>query len=284
MPRGYPRDHPRAGVLRRRSVAGGRRLGGPRGAGSRASGRWPTCATPGAPSAPVNAWLDRNVGAAEVDPRAVNDLPRSERLDAEVPDPVAHLDFADRQLNDPRVAPWHGGARPARASSSRCSPPSRAGGRGRVRAVVVARPLDRRAGRLRRAQPRRGRGRAGRRGRLVDRPGALGRGAGPRGGAGRARLGVRALRARADRLVHAPRQRALAAGDGEDRDELRREFERRGLPHLLYEIDQAETGGHATPPATTARGRHRRTADRLHRSYPARCLLSSGLSLRGACV
>ncbi len=41
----------------------------------------------------------------------MSDLPRSERLDAEVPDPVAHLDFADRQLNDPRVAPWHGGAR-----------------------------------------------------------------------------------------------------------------------------------------------------------------------------
>ncbi len=41
----------------------------------------------------------------------MNDLPRSERLDAEVPDPVAHLHFADRQLNDPRVAPWHGGAR-----------------------------------------------------------------------------------------------------------------------------------------------------------------------------
>ena len=42
----------------------------------------------------------------------MSDAPRSERLDAEVPDPVAHLDFAARQLNDPRVAPWHGGARP----------------------------------------------------------------------------------------------------------------------------------------------------------------------------
>jgi len=41
----------------------------------------------------------------------VIELPRSERLAAEVPDPRAHLDFADRQLNDPEVAPWHGGAR-----------------------------------------------------------------------------------------------------------------------------------------------------------------------------
>ncbi len=38
--------------------------------------------------------------------------PRSERLDAELPDPAAHLDFADAQLNDPLVAPWHGGPRP----------------------------------------------------------------------------------------------------------------------------------------------------------------------------
>ena len=42
----------------------------------------------------------------------MSDSPRSERLDAEVPDPRAHLDFADHQLNDPAVAPWHGGARP----------------------------------------------------------------------------------------------------------------------------------------------------------------------------
>jgi len=42
----------------------------------------------------------------------MSELPRSERLDAELPDPVAHLEFADRQLNDPIVAPWHGGPRP----------------------------------------------------------------------------------------------------------------------------------------------------------------------------
>jgi RimJ/RimL family protein N-acetyltransferase len=33
-------------------------------------------------------------------------------LDAELPDPDAHLDFADGQLNDPVVAPWHDGPRP----------------------------------------------------------------------------------------------------------------------------------------------------------------------------
>jgi len=37
--------------------------------------------------------------------------PRSDRLDAERPDPGLHLEFAARQLADPRVAPWHGGAR-----------------------------------------------------------------------------------------------------------------------------------------------------------------------------
>jgi RimJ/RimL family protein N-acetyltransferase len=42
----------------------------------------------------------------------VSDLPRTARLDAELPDPIAHLEFADAQLNDPLVAPWHGGPRP----------------------------------------------------------------------------------------------------------------------------------------------------------------------------
>ena len=41
----------------------------------------------------------------------MSELPRTERLDAELPDPAAHLEFADRQLNDPAVAPWHGGPR-----------------------------------------------------------------------------------------------------------------------------------------------------------------------------
>jgi len=40
--------------------------------------------------------------------------PRSERLDAELPDPDRHLEFAARQLADPRVAPWHGGVRDRR--------------------------------------------------------------------------------------------------------------------------------------------------------------------------
>ena len=37
------------------------------------------------------------------------EAPRSERLDAELPDPDPHLQFAHRQLNHPRVARWHGG-------------------------------------------------------------------------------------------------------------------------------------------------------------------------------
>jgi RimJ/RimL family protein N-acetyltransferase len=37
--------------------------------------------------------------------------PRTRRLSAEIPDVEAHLDPAARQLADPRVAPWHGGAR-----------------------------------------------------------------------------------------------------------------------------------------------------------------------------
>lgn len=41
----------------------------------------------------------------------MSEFPSTERLIAELPDPVAHLDFADRQLNDPIVAPWHGGPR-----------------------------------------------------------------------------------------------------------------------------------------------------------------------------
>jgi RimJ/RimL family protein N-acetyltransferase len=33
--------------------------------------------------------------------------PRSERLDAELPDPERHLDFVARQSSDPVVVPWH---------------------------------------------------------------------------------------------------------------------------------------------------------------------------------
>lgn len=33
--------------------------------------------------------------------------PRSARLDAEAPDPAAHLEFAARHFGDPRIARWH---------------------------------------------------------------------------------------------------------------------------------------------------------------------------------
>jgi uncharacterized protein (TIGR02453 family) len=60
-PRGYPRDHPRVGLLRHKSLVGGRRLAP--GAGGIAAGAaldharatWAACA-------PMNAWLDEHVG------------------------------------------------------------------------------------------------------------------------------------------------------------------------------------------------------------------------------
>ncbi len=36
-------------------------------------------------------------------------LPRTARLDAELPDPAAHLEFAVTHFEDPLIAPWHGG-------------------------------------------------------------------------------------------------------------------------------------------------------------------------------
>ncbi len=69
VPRGYPRDHPRAAVLRRRSVAGGRRLKAAKGRGISRERALDHVRDTWRALAPVNAWLDRNVGAAEVDPR-----------------------------------------------------------------------------------------------------------------------------------------------------------------------------------------------------------------------
>ena len=69
VPRGYPRDHPRAAVLRRRSVAGGRRLKAAKGRGISRERALAHVRDTWRALAPVNAWLDRNVGAAEVDPR-----------------------------------------------------------------------------------------------------------------------------------------------------------------------------------------------------------------------
>jgi len=39
----------------------------------------------------------------------LSDLPRTARLDAELPDVAAHLDFAVRHFEHPLIAPWHGG-------------------------------------------------------------------------------------------------------------------------------------------------------------------------------
>ena len=36
-------------------------------------------------------------------------MPRSSRLDAELPDPDAHLEFAAAHFANPAIAPWHGG-------------------------------------------------------------------------------------------------------------------------------------------------------------------------------
>jgi RimJ/RimL family protein N-acetyltransferase len=36
-------------------------------------------------------------------------LPRTARLDAELPDPAAHLEFAVTHFGNPLIAPWHGG-------------------------------------------------------------------------------------------------------------------------------------------------------------------------------
>jgi uncharacterized protein (TIGR02453 family) len=64
-PRGYPRDHPRAALLRHKSlIAGARRDAGPDGiaraaAIAHARVTWAACA-------PLNAWLDAHVGPSEL--------------------------------------------------------------------------------------------------------------------------------------------------------------------------------------------------------------------------
>jgi uncharacterized protein (TIGR02453 family) len=69
-PRGVPRDHPRAALLRHRALGGGSRLApGPAGIPARAAldharAAWAACA-------PVTAWLDTHVGAST--------LPRPDR-------------------------------------------------------------------------------------------------------------------------------------------------------------------------------------------------------------
>jgi uncharacterized protein (TIGR02453 family) len=65
-PRGYPRDHPRIALLRHKALIAGRRLPGGGGIGREAAlehvaGTWRA-------AAPVNAWLDANVGPSTLPP------------------------------------------------------------------------------------------------------------------------------------------------------------------------------------------------------------------------
>jgi uncharacterized protein (TIGR02453 family) len=68
-PRGFPRDHPRVGLLRHKALVAGSRLqpgpdGIPRAAAlGHARAAWDACA-------PLNAWLDEHVGASELPPPA----------------------------------------------------------------------------------------------------------------------------------------------------------------------------------------------------------------------
>ena len=138
--------------------------------------------------------------------------PRSARLDAETPNPDRHLEFAARQLADPRVARWHGGSRTRTEVAQPLSAQAEQEAEISLLPLVVAGARRRRARRLRRPQPRSDRRRASGRGRLVDRARALGRGSGPGGGPGRAELGVRARGPRADRLVRPGGQPAGRSG------------------------------------------------------------------------
>lgn len=66
-PRGYPRDHPRIELLRRRSLIAGRALPGAGGierdaALAHVAGVWRA-------AAPLNAWLDEHVGASAIAPQ-----------------------------------------------------------------------------------------------------------------------------------------------------------------------------------------------------------------------
>ena len=68
VPRGFDRDHPRARVLRRRSVAAGRRLRAAKGRGVSRERALEHVRETWRRLGPMNAWLDRNVGAPSVEP------------------------------------------------------------------------------------------------------------------------------------------------------------------------------------------------------------------------
>ncbi len=66
-PRGYPRDHPRAPLLRHKSLVAGRRLA-PTGHGITSDAALEHTRTTWTACAPLNAWLDEHVGASVVPP------------------------------------------------------------------------------------------------------------------------------------------------------------------------------------------------------------------------
>jgi uncharacterized protein (TIGR02453 family) len=69
-PRGYPRDHPRVGLLRHKALVGGRRLAPGRGGGIPAAAALEHARATWAACAPMNAWLDEYVGPATEPRRA----------------------------------------------------------------------------------------------------------------------------------------------------------------------------------------------------------------------
>jgi uncharacterized protein (TIGR02453 family) len=66
-PRGYPRDHPRVGLLRHKALFGGRRLAPGRGGIGR-DAALDHVRTTLAACAPMNAWLDEHVGPSTTEP------------------------------------------------------------------------------------------------------------------------------------------------------------------------------------------------------------------------
>ncbi|HTN24285.1 MAG TPA: DUF2461 domain-containing protein [Solirubrobacteraceae bacterium] len=65
-PRGYPRDHPRAGLLRHKALVAGSRLDPGADGGIARAAALDHARTTWAACTPLNAWLDAHVGASEL--------------------------------------------------------------------------------------------------------------------------------------------------------------------------------------------------------------------------
>jgi uncharacterized protein (TIGR02453 family) len=74
-PRGFPRDHEHARLLRHKALFGGRRLA-PGRHGIRADAARAHLATTWRSAGPLNAWLDEHVGASTLPPEARSGRPR----------------------------------------------------------------------------------------------------------------------------------------------------------------------------------------------------------------